>query len=206
MYELSTNTTSTSPAPNAVTKSKVMSPGLIAGVVVGIVVIMAALSLAFFYHGRSNRAKSRANQDIALGGIPRAGQDKKTRYLFANSPLPMHNKLHEAPSFYSEHKTDGELGGGEIYQLPDHHHNSDDYAILSTRMESQRRAGIAREIGGTPVMYEMMGDLPTPMELDDERSRKGLLLSPGVAELNQENSRNSSRSRIAGPVPDCLPH
>lgn len=100
--------------------------------------------------------------------------------------------------------------------MPDHtqHQDEGDYATLSRRMESQRRLAGANEIAGmpimyempTPTMYEMMGDLPSPMELDDERSRKGLFLSPSADNLKANASRSSSasRSRTDGPVSDLL--
>lgn len=72
-------------------------------------------------------------------------------------------------------------------------------------MESERRAGQTTELGGRQVMYEVMGDLPTPVEMDDAGSRKGLLLSPGASTSRTSTlSRGSERARVTGPVPDTL--
>jgi hypothetical protein len=187
-----------------------VSPGLIAGVVVGAVVVIAALALAFFYYRRSKRPASPMGENIALAGVAKEDEDKKPSSLYDNSPFSIHKNLHEtAPaSIYSQYQADGELGGGEIHQMPDRAHNQSDadYATLARRMESDRRQYGASEAAGTPVMFEMMGDLPTPMELDDERSREGLLLSPSASTPKPETPRNSpiNSKKTDGPVSDHL--
>jgi len=73
-------------------------------------------------------------------------------------------------------------------------------------MESQRQAAGAVELGGR-TMIEVLGDLPPSVEMDDEWSRKGLLLSPsGVAsrDTSRPSSIGSERSRVTGPVSTYL--
>lgn len=209
-----TNTTTTSGSSN--TKSTPVGAAPVAGGVVGGLLVIALLALGVFFWRRSKRTQvSETTGDIALANVTKFDEDKNaSSSLYPNSPFSTHKNPYEgsdAPSLHSayQHQPDSELSGGnEIHQLPDPSHLQDeDYAAAASRM----KAAGTNEIDGTPVMYEMhtplnerfemMGDLPSPVEMDDERSRRGLLLNPaeGMA------SRGSSRSR-AGPVSECLPH
>lgn len=67
-------------------------------------------------------------------------------------------------------------------------------------------------IGGISVLYELQGSDPTPVEMDDERSRRGLglglsplsprALSPRAITL--PDKRWGSRASSLGPVSDTL--
>lgn len=184
-----------------------VSPGVIAGIVVGVVAIIAIVLLAFFIFRRRKRPTSKTPTDIvALAALDKVKADEDKMSIDPGSPLPGYKKTDLAGSLYrSSSFVDGELGtSGEIHQLPEAHHtNEDDYSTTARRMESERRANGTVELGGRAMMYEVMGDLPTPVEMDDHNSREGLLLSPSrAASANQSRptSKGSEKSRVTGPV------
>lgn len=103
---------------------------------------------------------------------------------------------------YRERQIDGELGTqGEIHQMPTTEHGQEDYFSAVINMASERRAATTPQIDGRNVVYELHGSDPLPVEMDDERSRKGLspMLSPRTPV-----TRGSSRASSLGPVSDTL--
>jgi hypothetical protein len=81
------------------------------------------------------------------------------------TPLPSYQK-DDHTRFLS---FDNELGtSGEIHQLPEAHHvHEEDYLAASKRMESQKRTAGVVELGGRAMTFEVLGDLPPPVEMDD---------------------------------------
>lgn len=206
-----TNFSSTA-SPGKKSSSTSVSPAVVAGVVVGVIAIIAVCVLGVLVVRRKKRPISTTpTENLGLSTLNKvkADEDKMSVYP-PDSPLPGYKKDDPASSIYrSSSFVDSELGTmGEIHQLPEAHHmNEEDYLAAARRMESQRRAGQTTELGGRAMMYEVMGDLPTPAEMDDQGSREGLLLSPSRAASgngSRPTSSRSDRSRVTGPVPDHL--
>jgi hypothetical protein len=170
-----------------------ISPAVLAGIIVGAVAFITVALLALFIFRQQKRLSSiTKTETVELAAINKAKEDEDKMSLHPpGTPLPGYQK-HDHARFFSS--VDGELGtSGEIHQLPEAHHiNEEDYLAASRRMESQRRAAGTVELGGRAMMVEVLGDLPPPVEMDDEWSRKGLLLSPGGV-ASRDTSRPSSR-------------
>lgn len=89
--------------------------------------------------------------------------------------------------------------------MPTTEHGEGDYFTAVNRIASERRAANTPQIGGRSIVYELHGSEPTPVEMDDERSRWGLspaALSPVTART--PISRLSSRASSLGPVSETL--
>lgn len=105
----------------------------------------------------------------------------------------------------------GELGTqGEIFQLPTHR-DQEDYFTAVNRIASERRAGNTPQIDGRSVAYELQGSEPPRAEMDDERSWRGLPLSPATLSptsagrlIPLQVSRGSSRASSFGPPSNTL--
>lgn len=191
------NSSTSIPSPSTASgiSSTHVDTGVIAGAVVAGVVVLAAASILAYYlrRRRSQRVSTTAIEDIALARFNEQGEDKKSFRGASGFPFDAVSKPDLAPSIHSQYRPNGELGTqGEIYQLPAHDNREGNYFTEAMQMASERRAGGMPEIANTGVMYELAGSDPAPVELDDARSREGLL--PPAPRSRGRSSRLSSRA------------
>jgi hypothetical protein len=188
--------------------SKPVGGGIIATAVIGgIVVLTLAVGLGYIISRRRRRDRPTSNsptEDIGLTNLGKDNKDIKTESLSddLNSPYPPYKKLDSPTGVHRERQPEGELGThGEIYQMPTTEYGEGDYLTAVNRIESERRAAITPQIDGRNVAYELYGSEPSPVEMDDEMSRRAF--SP---RLNPRApvTRGSSRASIVGPVSDAL--
>ena len=190
-YDNSSTSTPSSSSTSG-TSSKHVDARVIAGAVVaGVVVLAAACFLAYYRRRRRNQRVSTApTEDIALARFNEQGEDKKSFRGTSGFPFDAISRPDLACSIHSQYRPNGELGTqGEIYQLPAHDNREGDYFTETIQMASERRAASTPEIANTGVMYELAGSDPVPVELDDARSREGLL--PSAARNRGQSSRLS---------------
>lgn len=217
----SSNSTASSPSG-----PKPIGPGVVAGAVIGgITVLLIAGAIGYYISRKRSRPTSTSlTEDIGLTNLePGDNKDAKDGSINKdpNSPYPPYEKLDSTGSVHrSAAQPDGELGTqGEIFQLPTHT-DEWDYITAIDRMESEQRAEMTPQIDGRGVAYELHGGEPMRVEMDDGRSRRGLVLSPTSASLRSPTatlspasagrliplpvSRGSSRASSSGPPSDHL--
>lgn len=202
---IKTTTTTTTP-DDTKPASKHISTGIVAGIPAGVLAIVAIGLLTFFLiRRRRQRVVSLTpTENITLTNISKADEDKKHRSSFDHgNTLPGYKKHDSGADVYRKSVHSELPSTGEIHQLHGNNfENSGDYFTAVSNMKENMRATNTHEIDGRAVVYEMPGDSPLPIEMDDERSRSGLLSPAG--QDSRPSTRGSSKSRSDGPVPTTL--
>ncbi|RDW58351.1 hypothetical protein BP5796_12281 [Coleophoma crateriformis] len=155
-YENSTsnNTSSLHSASKDDSKSRFVIILTVALVIVAVVGLVAAGMCVL-------RMRSKRRQHVEVA-IKDSSSDKEAYIYGPGSVYPFNSP-------YSE--LGGTNSSSEIHQLPDRNNcNDDSYVMAKQQMESMRKAPGTPVIVATPIVFELIGSEPRPVELDDRHN------------------------------------
>lgn len=181
-----------------------LSTAAIVGITICVAIaLVSSLALAYFLLKRRRRPVSKVpTEDINLNTIP----DDKDEVTLASPafPAPVYRKYENESTLYTAEIPRIELAttGEEIYQLPERHNQEGDYSTVAREMRAAKTA----EAPGIYHLYELQGDTPDPLELDDEASRRTLSPKLSVECLSPKTIETTTSSpRLPSPMSPLSP-
>jgi hypothetical protein len=185
---------------DATPKSKKLAPGAIAGVVIGAILLVVAISGLAYYFVR--RGRGHRHQPVSTTppteGVSFTNSVPPTRMIDPglgpwDDPRES-QKVLQTPGGLRPY----EASSSEIFQLPDRHDNREgNYLEVADRIQSNRTP----RYGGHQYSYELEGSGPELQEMD-EQSSQGRITPVAHGALSPNSTSGVSRATSGRYLPD----